>query len=103
MQVEWGRIELRFPRVTNDGGRVTKSSKFSAFAVSFGATASKRSEDGQVPKKFQVPSSKATLAFMRAIEAENAYAEKLTVMFSADVVYAQMNLIEIAVENGAEN
>ena len=40
---------------------------------------------------------------MRAIEAENAYAEKLTVMFSADVVYAQMNLIEIAVENGAEN
>jgi hypothetical protein len=34
------------------------NSKFSAFALSFGATAAKRSEDGQVPKKAEIPSSK---------------------------------------------
>jgi hypothetical protein len=34
------------------------NSKFSAFASSFGATASKRSEDGQIPEKLQAPSRK---------------------------------------------
>jgi hypothetical protein len=32
--------------------------KFSAFAFSFGATASKRSEDGQAPEKSEVPSER---------------------------------------------
>jgi hypothetical protein len=48
----------------------------------------KHSEDGQIPEKSEVPSPKATPVLMKAIEAENAYAEKLTVMFSTQLIGA---------------
>jgi hypothetical protein len=55
-------------------------------------------------EKLQIPSSKfqSDSRFHGVIESENVYAEKLTVMFSEEVVYAQMNPVEKAAESGRE-